>query len=319
MLGHPLRTMQAVSTEPAVCPVCGPAPSRLSFRAVDRLHGFEGEYAYHRCSGCGLLFMNPRVQPDAAMHVYPQNYAPHAGSALPSDPASLARRVLRWLRGTGIPRPVRATLGSTSRVLDVGCGAGEFLSQIQRETGCSVAGLDLSEAAAKRASEVLGTDVFCGTLADAPWAPGSFDLITAWWSLEHMPDPERALMKVHELLKPGGHALIAVPNSRSVVAKLFRGRWYHLDCPRHYHLWTPASLRRLLERTNFSHVSTMFDKSPWGLLGSLQYLVYGNNWRPESADRLRGNGFVAPLFLPLTLGFGMFRHGDTMVVCAQKT
>ncbi len=310
--------MQAVSTEPAVCPVCGPAPSQVSFHAIDRLHGFEGKYAYHRCSGCGLLFMNPRVRPDAAMHVYPASYAPHAGSPLGSDPMSLTKRALRWLRGTGIPGPVKESLGPTSRVLDVGCGAGEFLSQVKLETGCAVDGLDLSEAAAKRASEVLGVDVFCGTLADAPWPPGSFDLITAWWSLEHMPDPQKALENIRELLKPGAYCLVAVPNSESLMARLFKDRWYHLDCPRHYHLWTPGSLERLMARANLEHVTTTFDKSPWGLLGSLQYVFYGDNYHPNTADRLRRNALLAPLFVPLTVAAGLARYSDTMVVCARS-
>jgi len=310
--------MQAVATEPSVCPVSGPKASRLTFHAVDRLHGFGGTYAYHRCSECGLLFMNPRVRSDAAMHVYPQNYQPHGTSSVRSGPPNLARRTLRWLRGTGLPSLVKRSLGPSSSVLDVGCGAGEFLSELRGEFGCSVAGLDLSEAAAERASQVLGTKVFCGSLENAPWKTGSFDLVTSWWSLEHMPDPERALGRMHELLKDGGHLLVAVPNSRSLMAYVFRDRWYHLDCPRHYHLWTPSSLRELLARQNFSHVSTTFDKSPWGLLGSLQYLVFGNNFRPNTADRLRRNTALAPLFLPLTLAVGLSGYADTMVVCARK-
>ena len=55
------------------------------------------------------------------------------------------------------------------------------------------------------------------------------------------------------------------------------------------------------------------------LLGSLQYVVYGDNYRPEAKDRLRGNMKLAPLFLPLTFPVGLLHFGDTMVICAQKS
>lgn len=314
----PAKVMEPVPTEPSVCPVCGPAPHHARFHATDRLHGLEGEYSYDECDTCGLVYMNPRVRPDAAMRVYPSSYQPHAKSSRRSAKPSLSSQVLRWLRGAVIPPSIKRGLGPSSRVLDVGCGAGEFLNELRAERGCRVFGLDLSEAAVKFARENFDIEAFQGALADSPWPAGSFDFISCWWSLEHMPDPEASLTKIHELLAPGGHVLIAVPNARSVVAGLFRERWYHLDCPRHYHLWTPISLRRLLEKKGLAHVDTTFDKSPWGLLGSLQYVVYGDNHRPESRDRLRGNLLLAPLFLPLTFPLGLLQRGDTMVMCAQK-
>jgi SAM-dependent methyltransferase len=311
--------MNPVPTEPSVCPVCGPAPHHVLFSAIDRLHGLGNEYSYDECDQCGLVYMNPRVVPDAAMQVYPTSYQPHAASAVRSARPSLSSRVLSWLRGTAIPRQVKASLGASSRVLDVGCGAGEFLNQVRAEHGCRVYGLDLSDAAVKLVREAFDIEAFQGSLSDAPWPAGSFDFISCWWSLEHMPDPEAALAKIHELLAPGGYVLVAVPNFRSAIAKLFRSRWYHLDCPRHYHLWTPTSLRTMLEKQGLTHVVTTFDKSPWGLMGSLQYVVYGDNHRPESQDRLRGNTRLAPLFLPLTFPLGLLGRGDTMVMCARKS
>jgi SAM-dependent methyltransferase len=310
---------QSVPTEPAVCPVCGPSVGAdWCFNASDRLHGLGGDFSYSRCRQCGVLFQNPRVRPDAALDVYPQGYIAHVPMQPRKGFQAVAKDAMRWLRGASLPRQVSSGLGPASRVLDVGCGAGEFLNDVRSKFGCQVVGLDLSEGSKQAAKAGFGIDVFCGALDASPWAPGSFDLVTSWWSLEHMPEPEAALSKIHELLAIGGYALVAVPNSRSLAARLFRSRWYHLDCPRHYHLWTPTSLRALLEKRGLTHVSTNFDKSPWGLLGSLQYAVYGDNYRPETMDRLRGNLFVAPLFLPLTFPLGLMHYGDTMVICAQR-
>ncbi len=312
-------TVHSIPTEPTACPVCGPAPGAdVAFTANDRLHGLGGEFSYSRCKGCDLLFQNPRVRPEAAIDTYPREYNPHAQVQAAHGVKAVAKDAMRWLRGASLPRPVTRALGPSSRVLDVGCGAGDFLNDVRARFGAEVVGLDLSEASKKAAQQSFGIDVFCGTLDQAPWPPGSFDLITSWWSLEHMPNPEEGLAKMQALLKPGGQLLIAVPNSRSAVAKVFGNRWYHLDCPRHYHLWTPASLRQVAERQGLSHLSTTFDKSPWGLLGSLQYVVFGNNYEASKADRLRGNVKAALPFIPLTFALGLLRYSDTMVAVFEK-
>jgi 2-polyprenyl-3-methyl-5-hydroxy-6-metoxy-1,4-benzoquinol methylase len=310
--------MQDLPTERTECPVCGPAPTEPGFRARDRLHGLGGEYTYERCTGCGLLYMNPRIRPDAVMHVYPQDYQPHARSAARSTGKRLMRRALSWIRGTYLPPRVRRALGPQSRVLDVGCGAGEFLAELRAEVGCQVTGQDLSPAAAEYARAQFDIEVTTEPFATAAFPAAPFDLVTFWWSLEHMPDPAAAVARMAELLVPGGHGVIAVPNYASLMARVFESRWYHLDCPRHYHLWTPDSLHRLLRNAGLEPVATTFDKSPWGLMGSLQNLVYGDNHHPETADRLRGNVYVAPVFLPMTFVLGLAGWSDTMVVTCER-
>jgi SAM-dependent methyltransferase len=311
--------MHSIPTEPTACPVCGPtAGADFSFQASDRLHGLGGEFSYFKCQSCGVLFQNPRVQPAAALDVYPQDYIAHIKVQPKQGFQALTKNAMRWLRGASLPPQITRGLGPTSRVLDVGCGAGEFLNDVRQHFGCEVSGLDLSESSKRAAKEGFGIDVFCGSLEQAPWAPASFDLITSWWSLEHMPDPAHSVARMGKLLRAGGQLLIAVPNAQSAVAKLFGSRWYHLDCPRHYHLWTPASLRKLVEREGLSHQLTTFDKSPWGLLGSLQYVVFGDNYRAGNTDKLRGNVKVAPLFLPLTFALGLLHYSDTMVAVFKK-
>lgn len=312
--------MESIPTEPAACPLCGPSASAdFRFEATDRLHGIGGAFSYYGCRGCGLLFQNPRIRPEAALHAYPQDYIAHVPLPPRRGLQAKAKQAMLWLRGAALPSAVTRVLGPSSRVLDVGCGAGEFLNDVRSRFGCQVEGLDLSEGSKRAAKAGFDIDVFCGELFDAPWAPGSFDLLTSWWSLEHMPDPARAIAKMRDLLKPGGQLVIAVPNAESAVAKLFGNRWYHLDCPRHYHLWTPSALQKLAENAGLSHTLTTFDKSPWGLLGSLQYTVFGDNYRPAVMNKLRNNVKVAPFFLPLTLALGALHYSDTMVAVFTKS
>lgn len=303
------------------CPVCRIAVDGPSFWATDRLYGLGGRFRYVQCGRCGLLFMNPQVAPEDIGLLYPDNYGPHLGAAgtPPEGPPSHLGRIKRWLQNARLDSEVEAALGPTSRVLDVGCGAGDFLNTVRQRTGAQVQGLDLSPNAAIRAREQYGISVECGPIESAPFEPASFDVITAWWYFEHVSDPAMTLASIARLLKPTGTFVCGVPNSRSLNAGLFREAWYHLDCPRHLYLWTPSSIRTILERAGFRIPQIRHDRTPWGLLGSLQYLVYGDNLNPATANRLRSNATLSLLLLPATLAVGLLGLGDTMVITAKLT
>lgn len=328
-----IRDQPLVATEEAHCPLCGPVPATFVFTALDRLHGFSGQFEYRRCHGCDLLYMSPRIPSRQAIDFYPKGYEPHSqqratsrssefGNKLSRHLTTLLKRaigrIFSWIKGANLPGFVKATLGSHARVLDVGCGSGGYLHDLKVDYGCAVQGVDFAEDAVKFAKSSYGIDVFHGNVEEAPFVSGTYDLITAWWFLEHVGNPEQVLAKMGLLLREGGHCLIAVPNSRSLVARLFKDLWYHLDCPRHYHLWTPSGLRRLMERQGLEIVAMNFDKSPWGLLGSLQYLFFGNNYQPQVRNRVRGNMLLALLLLPLSFVIGICGWSDTMVLYGRK-
>ena len=120
------------------------------------------------------------------------------------------------------------------------------------------------------------------------------------------------------LLKPGGLCVIGVPNSASFFARLFKDKWYHLDCPRHLCLWSPATMKRLLADRGLSVRKIAYDKTPWGLLGSLQYRIYGDNRDPKHKNRIRQSALLWLLCLPLTLVVALLRKSDIMTVIAEK-
>lgn len=119
-------------------------------------------------------------------------------------------------------------LGRASlRVLEVGCSTG-YMGAFLQGRGHTVTGVEPQPAAAAAAKRVLG-EVFCGTLGDfVAAAPGThFDVITLADVLEHIADPVAALRLCGELLAPGGHVVISVPNVThgSVRAMMLDGRW----------------------------------------------------------------------------------------------
>ena len=120
-----------------------------------------------------------------------------------------------YVRRQYVSWPNRPLLGmlpdSAKRVLDIGCGTGANLIEMQAQ-GRSVRGVTLSES---EANVVRGLGIEC-SVADCsvplPFASGEFDAIVASHVLEHLPWPETAVRNLLPLLSAGGALYAAVPN-----------------------------------------------------------------------------------------------------------
>ena len=131
------------------------------------------------------------------------------------------------------------------RLLDVGSGRGRFLGAA-KAVGWAVVGIELEPGMAEATSRRFGVEVVVGD-AISPSVRGSFDVITMWHVLEHLPDPRAALDRAAGLLRPGGTLIVSVPNNDSLQARLGGDAWLHLDIPRHIYHFNPGSLSRLVE------------------------------------------------------------------------
>jgi 2-polyprenyl-3-methyl-5-hydroxy-6-metoxy-1,4-benzoquinol methylase len=128
-------------------------------------------------------------------------------------------------------------------LVDVGCGAGEFLVRM-KELGWEVAGVELDQAAAEIAERRLGKRVTRGALPDAGFITSSVDAVTANHVIEHMYDPKELLSEAHRILRPGGILVVTTPNIESLGHRVFKNRWRGLEPPRHLHLFSMTSLRK---------------------------------------------------------------------------
>lgn len=235
------------SIEITSCQLCGSGVHSVKF--------VDGPWRVLTCSGCGLVFVTPRLQGQALLDVYGESYwksdDPKArGYADYAREASLylktfqkrMRLVAKWL-------PPRA------RILDVGCAAGYFL-RIAQAAGHDVHGCEVSAPIAADAVAALGQGrIHVGMLDDAVraknWAPRSFDLVTLWDVIEHVPEPQPLLQQIRELIKPGGHLLLETQNVASRWARLLGKRWHHYKHDEHLYHFDPATIRRLLDACGF--------------------------------------------------------------------
>lgn len=223
----------------------------------------HGEIRVVRCAGCGLVFLAPQPPRPRLEANYDEPYYRPWG-----DQAAARERIWRRrlaLAAERVPPP--------ARLLDVGCGAGDFLARA-RARGYQVAGTELSAYGAE-ATRAAGLSAFQGEIWEAGLPAGSFDLVTCWHVIEHVADPRRVLEEICRLLRPGGWLLLATPNLEDRIFRaayrLTRGRRPALYEPdeRELHLFvfSADSLRRLAERSGFEGVRVGFDRGAaavWG-------------------------------------------------------
>jgi 2-polyprenyl-3-methyl-5-hydroxy-6-metoxy-1,4-benzoquinol methylase len=219
------------------------------FRQQDWAHHLAGTFGWNRCPACGLVYLSPRPTVAEMPAYYPPQYALYLS-------ASRRRRWWQpsgWMERRDMARRCRAArrLRARGRVLDVGCGTGEFLAAM-REQGWDTLGVEPSDRAAAYAREELGLDVRTGTLADLGLEPNSLDVVTLWTVLEHLYDPIAALRTARRLLRPGGLLVLSVPDVDSLDARWFGAYWAGYDTPRHLYAYSHQVLRSLLDRSGFA-------------------------------------------------------------------
>jgi 2-polyprenyl-3-methyl-5-hydroxy-6-metoxy-1,4-benzoquinol methylase len=188
----------SVFEEIQACPVCGSSHLHKIFSPT-----------LNQCEKCRVIFRSPRPSQAEIKRSYDQgdNYRQW-------DREADVRQLMWEKRGRWLQR-----YASSGDLLDIGCGDGTFLD-VARTLGFRTQGTEISDVGAD-AARAKGHHVVTGQFVDLTFPPASFDLITMWHVLEHVPDPGHVLEKVHRLLRPNGLLIVAVPNEENF---LFRHR-----------------------------------------------------------------------------------------------
>ena len=104
------------------------------------------------------------------------------------------------------------------------------------------------------AAQARGLDVAQGDVLVTPLGEAKYDVVTLWHVLEHLDHPGVALTRIHAALAADGLLVIATPDTHSRACQKGRAHWFHLDAPRHLHLFHADNLARLLAQSGFDGV-----------------------------------------------------------------
>jgi 2-polyprenyl-3-methyl-5-hydroxy-6-metoxy-1,4-benzoquinol methylase len=219
------------------CVLCGSGRSKRFIGAKRR--------TVVECRDCGLRALSPMPTLDDLVSINEETVQPFFNACL-EDEASYRAYFARKL--DDLQRYVRG-----GRLLDVGCGAGFFLDAA-RVRGYDVAGLDLSPVPAAYARDTLGLDVHVGSVYGYDAAPGSFDAITIFQTIEHDPHPAALCEQLYRLLAPGGALMVTTPAADGFVARAMGRVWFGYRNVEHVSFFSRRSLRRALEDAGFEIV-----------------------------------------------------------------
>src|SRR6056297_214433 len=164
---------------------------------------------------------------------------------------------------------------SKGNLLDIGAGTGDFLVAAKKNKW-NVTGVEPNQIALKKAS-VKNIDLY-SNIAQLP--KGTFDIITLWHVLEHLPDLDNQISSISNLINTNGLLIIAVPNFKSYDAKYYKQHWAAYDVPRHLWHFSKTSIAKLFEPYNFKliHTKPMWFDSFYVSLLSEKYKNGSNNY-----------------------------------------
>lgn len=164
-----------------------------------------------RCPDCGLIYPYP-------MPVFTDDeIQKHFGDPDTYFPGKVT--VERIKKYDSLLSKVESLVPAKGRILDVGCGRGEFIRAARRR-GWEVIGTEVSESFAKIARESSGAEVRIGDLSSIEFENSNFDVITLNSVIQYVADPLGTLKRAKELLKDNGILYIEVTNDEALVFKL---------------------------------------------------------------------------------------------------
>ena len=232
------------------CPKCASSSRHLWNTLTD--HSISGEpFAVIDCTTCGFRFTNPRPdQRTVGSYYQSDNYYSHSSTS-----KTIVSRLYKLARRWGVrnKHKIIRSVQPKGRVLDVGCGTGEFLAYLMSR-GYLVDGVEPNQTAREQAIANHGIQV----VANTDQIPGyeQFQVITLWHVLEHVPDLRATLKKIFTQLASDGTLLIAVPDRGSWDAKHYGTFWAAWDVPRHFYHFRQTDIQALLREHGFLLVAT---------------------------------------------------------------
>ena len=167
---------------------------------------------------------------------------------------SLFEKLYQFIKNIALKNKLKLinSQSQKGKLLDIGCGTGDFLV-VAKNDGWQITGIEPGEKPRKIA--IRKGVSFVNKLSDIE--DNSFDVITMWHVLEHVPDLEFQIKELKRLIKPNGTILIAVPNFKSFDANYYGKFWAAFDVPRHLWHFSKIAIEKLFANEKLQLVKVL--------------------------------------------------------------
>ncbi len=296
--------MKAAPLFPA-CPICGGS-------RIKKLFTYR-RFRYVKCAQCHLVWMNPLIKDETESDDYDHVNWPSYRQFI------LTFRLRQFEKDL---TSVEKFCPAKGYLLDIGTGTGEFLT-VASSRGFMAYGIEPS----KKASQVAAKmgHVLRGELESLSLKENFFDVVTCWSVLEHIPQPNDFLQKIHRLLKKNGLLALRLPLASSLLFSvclwLYRlggqkiswplRQFFQLDWQsKHVYLFNESNLLRLLSINNFQPLGVR--KEPGFDLPSLWFRF---DWKAKNIlmEKASREGLRLILFLSR-----LQKKQDELIIIARK-
>ena len=226
------------------CPVCN-SKNNIPFINCKDFTVSQKVFVIVECKDCGFKFTNPRPSENEIGSYYQsEDYISHSNTK--KGVINLLYQTVRKYTLKQKINLINSLVNSKGNLLDVGCGTGEFLQACQ-ENGWETLGIEPGESARS-----YGINTYYLNIKEEPvlekLGANSFEIITLWHVLEHVPKLNERITELKKLIKPNGSIIIAVPNCTSLDAEMYREYWAAYDVPRHLYHFTPITIEKLFAK-----------------------------------------------------------------------
>ena len=250
------------------CNICMNSQNNKIYYVKERMLNRGDEFKYLYCKKCGTLQL---IDIPKDMEIYYKNYPVF------NKEVNSSNKYLKYIFGNIsasrirglLPRTIRESMNykgymciaklnihKRGRILDVGCGTGEWLNSLHDIGYKNLYGVDKY---APRKNYIRGVKFVRGDVFKI--TKSKFDLITLHHSFEHMDNPGEVLKYLNILIKKKGTIVIRIPVMESEAWQKYKENWYQIDAPRHFFLYTERALRMLCDQTGLEIFDIQYDSN----------------------------------------------------------
>ncbi|WP_296699528.1 class I SAM-dependent methyltransferase [Algoriphagus sp.] len=191
-----------------------------------------------KCQNCSLLFTNPRPKEEkiGPYYEFPEYYSHEKNNK------TFTQIIYNLVRDYTVSKKIKliTKLKGKGKILDYGCGTGEFL-QAAKSKGWKIKGVEPTAKARNQANTILENKVFENI--DQIDEKKKYDIISLFHVLEHIHSLRKTIKKILSHLKSDGYIIIAVPNPESFDAQRYGKDWAGWDVPRHLYHFNQIALK----------------------------------------------------------------------------